>query len=533
MRGRAGRARGGRRRLALLAALGVAVALPARAEPGTEPLPLAERARAVLEAHCKDCQDLRRNGDRLDLDTVADDPRLVLPRRPDASRIYQHLLRDQAAGAGAGEASPAPTPTEVETVRDWIESLPARDEPCRDRPALAAGAPQALFDAWAKARDAGEVADARILSLAHLWNACVPDGRLQEFREAAAKLVAALARRREAPALETLGPEGAVLVVRLSRIALKAADWERLDAHVPRPSGKPVAMPADWLAAYVLAGPGDASGTVDPAFDVKFDAASQRAVESLAHAWTRDVDLVRAAAERGVVPRTLAETLSAVGGEFLHPARRLIHGTLPRSAWQRLSRALDGEAPPGSADRGTVVSDSEIDVLLWTDKPVYRPRDLVTIHVSVSKACHLTLIDVDRNGKAVVLFPNELEPDNLIAPSVAVGVPGRDAGYQLRFDHSGAEQIVAICQRKQRRPPGIAYDYERQRFAILGDWRTFLRTIPERRKKIAEREAAEIARRKRRGRKPPDEAPPAIGAEDPVAIEGRAAITVSIEPGGT
>ena len=519
----------------LALALGLALAAPGRAEPGTPPdsaKPLPERARAVLEVHCADCRDLRGNGDALDLAALADDPRLVIPRRPDASRIYQHLLAVQAA-RGEGDASPAPTPAEVEHVRDWIESLPARDEGCRGRTFIAPGEPDALVGAWVETRDVTAAADMRVLSLAHLWNACATPERLEEFRDAVAILLAALARRREPVEVETLGAEGAVLVVRLSELALLPDEWERLTAPAPRMAGASAAPAADWLAAHLLAHPKDASGNVDPAFDVRFDAAGQRAVERLAASWSRNVDLVRAAAERGVTPRALAEALAGVGGEFLHPARRLMHGTLTRSAWASLSRALDGEARPGSADNGAPASHSGIDVLLWTDKPAYRPRDLVTINVSVGKACHLTLIDVDRDGRAIVLFPNELEPDNLIAPSVNVRVPGRGADYQFRFDVSGEEQIIAICQRKSRRPDGIAYDYERQRFAILGDWRAFLRTAPEREKEIRAREAAAAARRKRRGRPPAANGPPAIGADDPVPIEGRAAITVTIEPGGT
>jgi hypothetical protein len=196
-----------------------------------------------------------------------------------------------------------------------------------------------------------------------------------------------------------------------------------------------------------------------------------------------------------------------------------------------LSRALDGEARPGTALGVVAKSESAIDVVLWPDKPSYRPRDLVTFNVAVGAACHLTLIDVDHDGKATVLFPNELEQDNLIAPSVTVRIPGNDAGYQFRFDRSGEEQIVAICQRTSRRPAGIAYDYERQRFAILGDWRTFLRTIPDREKQIRAREEAEAARRKRRGRRPAPNGPPAIDPYGP-PVEGRAAITVIIEPAG-
>lgn len=508
------------KRAAVVLALTVAqAAVPAHADR-----PLPERARTVLEAHCPACRDAHADGGRLDLTALADDPTLVVPKRPDASRIYQTLLAVQTLDANAG-----PTPADVETVRDWIDSLPARDAACHDRKLVANSDVAALIAGWNRRHGTAEQADTRFLSLVHLWNACVPQERLEGYGEAARKLLAALARSREPIEIETLGEQGTVLVVRLSKLALRPADWIRLMETAPRLAAAD-ASPADWLAAHVLSQPKDRSGSVDPAFDVKFDAATQVSIEALARLWTREVDLLRAAAERGVTPRMLAAKLADVGGEFLHPARRLLHGTLSRAAWESLSLALDGEARPGSARSGTTRSEMAIDVLLWTDKPVYRPRDLVTLNVSVDRACHLTLIDVDRDGKAIVLFPNELEQDNLIAPGVTVRIPGNEAGYQLRFDRSGEEQMIAICQRKSRQPAGIDYDYERQRFAILGDWRTFLRTIPEREKKIRAREASEAARRKRRGRRPAPNGPPAIDPDGP-PIEGRTAITVTIDPG--
>lgn len=171
-----------------------------------------------------------------------------------------------------------------------------------------------------------------------------------------------------------------------------------------------------------------------------------------------------------------------------------------------------------------------IGIVLWPDQPSYRPRDLVTFNVRVDKACHLTLIGVDGKGQAIVLFPNELEPENLIAPSVAVRIPGHEAGYQFRFDVAGEETVIAICQRHARRPEGIAHDFERQRFSILGDWHTFLGTAAQREKEIRAKREAAAARRKRRGRAPvAKEAPPIAPSE---AVEGRATITITIEPGG-
>ncbi len=501
-------------RLGVLALM--ALAIPAAGPVGAGPATaLSERARAVLEAHCAECRDGHGSNGALDLAALADDLGLVVPGRPDASRAYQRLLVAMAHDADAGPAA-----AEVETVRDWIESLPPRDALCRGRTPLTKFDVARLIADGMRRHDADGREDVRVLSLAHLWNACLPEPRLADGGSAVPALLAALAEGSAPLEIETLDTAGTLFVVRLSQLGLGADAWARLTETAPRVATAN-AVPADWLAAHILS---------ERASGGRETAAARAAIERLAQLWTRDVDLVRAAAERGVAPAVLATQLAAVGGEFLLPARRLMHAALPRAAWDSLSRALDGEARPGSALSGARVSDPAIDVVVWSDKPMYRPRDLVAFNVAVGRACHLTLINIDRDGKAVVLFPNELEPDNLIAPGVIVRIPGRDAAYQLRFERSGEEEIVAICERGSRQPAGITYNYEKQRFAILGDWRTFLRTIPEREKAIRVRDEAEAQRQKRRGRAAATDSPPAVDPDGPPA-EGRAAISVTIEPG--
>jgi len=408
-------------------------------------------------------------------------------------------------------------------VRDWIASLPARDEACRDRSPLTAAVVEDMTERWMRSVGPTEAADTRFLSLAHLWNACEPDGRLQVARTATVALLAAIARNRGAPPsteIETLGDESALLIVRPSALAMTAGEWDRMTASAP--SASPETVPADWLAARILAPSGDTAGEA-----MKVDGAVQQQLEPLARSWTQDVDLVRAAAERGVSIREMAETLTARGTDDGFAAPRLLHQTLSRAHWDALNRALDGAAPAAPQEKQTHPGD-EIDVVVWTDKAVYRPRDLVTINVSVSKACHLTLIDVERDGKAIVLFPNELQQDNLVAPGVAFAVPGNDAGYQLRLERAGEETLVAICQRHDLTPEGIAYDYEKQRFRVLGDWRTFLRTAADHEKEIRALGNADANRRRRRGRPAKVEAPAAVAPAE--IIEGRSAATVIIEP---
>jgi hypothetical protein len=129
------------------------------------------------------------------------------------------------------------------------------------------------------------------------------------------------------------------------------------------------------------------------------------------------------------------------------------------------------------------------------------------------------LIDVDRDRRAVVLFPNDAETDNLIAPGVTVRIPGAAAPYQLRFDRAGPETLIAVCQRRTRQPVGISYDYEKQRFAVLGDWGTFLARAA-RLESESKNDEDKRGRRKKTG-------PPPIDPDGP-EIEGRAAITIVV-----
>ncbi|WP_158412868.1 DUF4384 domain-containing protein [Hyphomicrobium nitrativorans] len=511
----------------------VAVKPLAATENGDATLP--KRAKAVIETHCTVCRGDTQSADGpiQSLEEIADDPGLVMPGRPDASPLYLRLararpLREVKEGSDANVV--APSPEDIEAVRDWIASLPLREDGCRDRTLVSADDIAALVRRWADAVGPEDAAATRFVSLAHLWNACTAPMRMMELRIATATLLGALTGRREGLQLETLGEKSVLLAIRPGAEALKVSGWDRLTADAPLSASG--AVPADWLAARVLSERKDDDANAGSIGQTVLDKAGERAVSALARHWTRDVDLVRAAAEQGVPPNALRKALMTVGGDLLVPSRRLAHGAVPRDAWQRLSHALDG-APKARVEKEREKTDPRdaVDVVLWPDRPSYRPRDLVTFNVRVDKACHLTLIGVDGEGQATVLFPNELEPENLVAPSVTVRVPGNTAGYQFRFEKAGEETVVAICQRDARRPQGISYDYERQRFALLGDWREFLRTAETREKNIRARQEVQAARRKRRGRAPVEKEPPPVAPKE-AGVEGRTAITIVIEPGG-
>jgi hypothetical protein len=501
-------------------AIVVASALSAVAHAQT-PQSAAEKAAAVFDRHCASCHQSGRTSGRtpdsfaniLRLDEVASEENLVLPRRPDASRIYQRMVGAHPPLDTSLRASgtKGPSPEEIEAVRDWIDGIPPRDEACRARTFVTPASILEATQAWLGRLAPADAADTRFISLIHLHNACASEAQIGAYRDAIGKLVNRLSRRAEFVAVHTLGDSNALLAVKLADMAWQPAEWDRLVGGAT--SEAQGAVRADWLATRALAEAGP-----DRSIEIAIPE-----LAALAREWQIDVGLYRAAAESGLEPEPFAERLRSYRGEDEDIARRLQLGLVKRDEWERLRvRLISGSAPLAS-ESGTGPPNGEpstIDLALWTDNSTYSAGDLVIFLVKASQGCHLTLISVNRDGKAIVLFPNDFENENAIAPGVIVRVPGTGAGYQLRFDRPGPETVVGICQRAAARPEGITFNYEKQRFAVLGNWRAFLRNATR-------REDEEQRSGESRSRKKPKAEQQPIGADGP-ALEGRTAITITV-----
>ncbi len=199
-------------------------------------------------------------------------------------------------------------------------------------------------------------------------------------------------------------------------------------------------------------------------------------VTALARRYDMPVDLARVAGELGVGAGELTRRLLAVEGEAKPAARRLVQGPMPRAELEGLLAALAGAGKPvAMAAAGAERAASGMDLALWSDAPRHHAGDLVSFNVRASAACNLTLISVDKAGRATVLFPSELDPDNAIPAGQVVRIPRESAPYQLRLSNPGTETAVALCHPSMKLPEGVVPDYERQRFTVLGNWRNFLR----------------------------------------------------------
>ena len=201
-------------------------------------------------------------------------------------------------------------------------------------------------------------------------------------------------------------------------------------------------------------------------------------VAALARRYTVGVDMEAAAAEALLAPGEIAAKLDAAPISDRSLVQRLRQGILPRADANRVLAAF--KAAPADGDTGlataAVPQSPGLKLAVWTDRATYKAGDLMTVHAHPSAPCHLTLISVNGAGKATVLFPNEFDPDNLVAADAPFMVPAEKAQYQFRFKDRGAETIVAACQTVAKFPAGIEPDYERQRFTVLGNYENFVRT---------------------------------------------------------
>ena len=203
----------------------------------------------------------------------------------------------------------------------------------------------------------------------------------------------------------------------------------------------------------------------------------------------------------------------------------------PRAAPAKQNDARSGLKPAAPLAAATAVTaapspwaaDGPLTVTLSTDRPSYNAGDLMTIAVMTDAACDLTLISIDGDGFAVVLFPNEYEPNNLMSAGVPKTIPRIDAAYQLRAKKPGTETLLGICAPPGSRPRGIVADYERYRFTLLGEWTDYTATIPQRENEIVKMAADE--RRKRRRRAPP--IAPLLPPSDP-SSQGRSILLVQV-----
>lgn len=267
----------------------------------------------------------------------------------------------------------------------------------------------------------------------------------------------------------------------------------------------------------------------------------QELIMALAGRYNRDLDLAAAAAEMLITPDELADRLAQL--ERAEPetnalAMRLLYGRLSRAELGMLRPALERDSTgsatvatlgtaAAAANVGTGVVQPQLSgnaLQLWPDKPAYFNDDRITLKVRSGRACYLTLVNIDNEGRATVLFPNEFDRDNLIKAGEVIRLPGNDASYRFVMKRPGSESFVAICEEGEPVPAGIRPDFTHHNFTPLGSWERFLDASVKaaREPRVPLNNGDDIDRRK-------DRAPAKLRPAPATApAQSRAAITVRI-----
>ena len=217
------------------------------------------------------------------------------------------------------------------------------------------------------------------------------------------------------------------------------------------------------------------------------------ALHALANSYGSAIDLDRAAAETGLSNEDVRHRLIDYNGPLEAIAHRLRVASVSRKEFDLLAAELSF-SDPGSLNLAPIFLDrfalkSEIleeanrnilraGLSLWTTPNQHKKGEPITIHVEAHRNCNVTIINVDQNQQATVLFPNAFEQKNLLERGVRLSVPGPNAKYLLKLTEEGKETIVAICTPVDvSAPPGITHQFTTDSFTILGNWKNHLSNV--------------------------------------------------------
>ena len=126
-------------------------------------------------------------------------------------------------------------------------------------------------------------------------------------------------------------------------------------------------------------------------------------------------------------------------------------------------------APMVPAPAGTAWPAPAFDLRIATGKSAYRLGEAVSLYLSTSVPCYLTLVEVGASGQARVLLPNAAQPQNLLPAGGTVVFPAVGSGVGLTpMGPAGIGTVVAVCSTDNRPVFAGGLSYGPGGFAVLG-----------------------------------------------------------------
>lgn len=83
-------------------------------------------------------------------------------------------------------------------------------------------------------------------------------------------------------------------------------------------------------------------------------------------------------------------------------------------------------------------------------KGVVKIGESVVFHFKSNKKGYLTIVDIQPGGDVVILFPNDMSPDNKISAGKTYSIPSEDDGFEITVSEPvGRDTVVAFFTKKK------------------------------------------------------------------------------------
>jgi mono/diheme cytochrome c family protein len=213
-------------------------------------------------------------------------------------------------------------------------------------------------------------------------------------------------------------------------------------------------------------------------------------INALSDRYERELDLKSAAAEFGIPTEELEKSMTMAGSVGALLVTRLQQGTVQRDEFETafgglVESIIDSQfIPPYETPQAVPVAKvtptdhgAGIGLELFADKSHYAVGDKPVFTVTSSKDCHLTLVNVDPKGDAVVIFPNKFQQDNAIKANTSFSFPNSGSNFDFKLSNHGTESVIAICDESGTALSGVTHDYAAEAFTELGQGKVATRKI--------------------------------------------------------
>ncbi len=201
--------------------------------------PLAQQAFTIFEQHCLDCHgEFGAYTDPLLIKhahLIVD--RAVIPKQPDASRLYLRLLGDTDTGSRMPLDQEPLDADEIATIRRWIEAGAPDWEaiPKPERRFITTEAMLKSIHTHVTSLTAFDRSFARYFTLTHLYNAGATDENLRAYRNALSKLVNSLSWGSKVVKPKPIDPEETIFYIDLRHYEwdIKSDKWYKIEQAYP------------------------------------------------------------------------------------------------------------------------------------------------------------------------------------------------------------------------------------------------------------------------------------------------------------